>query len=835
MKILVRVFLVVILMTGIAACKKFETSDPGNQNSGKMENLIISPAFDWKTTRDITFIIGYDNATMIDISSEEGTICYHSGFFNRLLENYEITLSLPSYVKNVLVNGKLVAITGSTVFVSLMPIRSALFSNSTVIPQEGLTSVWHFDENTGTLAADAMGINNGVVSGASWVPGISHSALDFDGLGGHIQVPNSATINNTTNKISLSCWFKMNQVGDNGAFLFNRVKYMLRLDPQGRVSFSIYIPAFTSVVMDYGDRILDTDWHNAVATYDGAEMKIYIDGVLKKTAAATGNLQTSTSDLYIGTQSTLNHFPGIMDEVLLYSKALTPEEVTAIHTGTPDPGTGSNLVSDWPLNENSGSIATDVADGNNGTILGATWGQGISESCLQFNGTSSYVKVPKAANLNFTTALTIMAWAKTEENKTAKLVQKGDWDGYGLTQDKWNGWQGGIRLSNATGQSLEWGDGIPLLNTWYHIAMTYDGSSLKLYVNGQLKNSKPVTGTLFVNSRDLSFGSDNGAQKFFKGSLDEIKIFGAALTQTEIQANYQVQSSAPDQDGDGIPDSQDAYPQDPARAFNNYFPSAGYGSLAFEDLWPGLGDYDFNDLVLDYQFKTITSGTNLVTEVYATFIVRAIGAGLNNGFGFELPGSTILNNDVTVTGYDLRENYIDLKANGTENNQSKVIVIVMDNVNKIMPSPTGFGVNVNPDDPFVTPDTIVVTMAFVPNKYTTSNLDLIHFNPFLIINGERGREIHLPDYPPTSLADQSIFKTGQDDSDPATGKYYKTKSNLPWAINIAGSYQYTIERIQITRGYLKFADWAQSSGTLYPDWYLDQAGYRNTSVIYPTP
>ncbi len=74
-----------------------------------------------------------------------------------------------------------------------------------------------------------------------------------------------------------------------------------------------------------------------------------------------------------------------------------------------------------------------------------------------------------------------------------------------------------------------------------------------------------------------------------------------------------------DVDGDGIPDDQDDYPNDPLRAFDNYFPAAGFGSLAFEDLWPGKGDYDFNDVVVDYRFQTVTNALNQVVEIFGTF------------------------------------------------------------------------------------------------------------------------------------------------------------------------------------------------------------------------
>ncbi len=87
----------------------------------------------------------------------------------------------------------------------------------------------------------------------------------------------------------------------------------------------------------------------------------------------------------------------------------------------------------------------------------------------------------------------------------------------------------------------------------------------------------------------------------------------------------------------------------------NLFPASGFGTLAFEDLWPGKGDYDFNDLVIDYQFLITTNTSNYVESVQGTFIIRAIGASFENGFGFQL--SPVINPaHLTVTGYSLNEN-----------------------------------------------------------------------------------------------------------------------------------------------------------------------------------
>ena len=289
----------------------------------------------------------------------------------------------------------------------------------------------------------------------------------------------------------------------------------------------------------------------------------------------------------------------------------------------------------------------------------------------------------------------------------------------------------------------------------------------------------------------------------------------------------------PDTDGDGCPDDVDDYPTDPTRCFDNYFPANGPGTLAYEDLWPGQGDYDFNDLVCDYRFKSVTNAQNKVVEMFGTFIIKAFGAEFENGFGFQLPNNNVNPANVAVTGYDLQEGYITLGANGLEQGQAKPTVIVYDNAYNRMPFPgQGIGVNTTPGAPYVTPDTITVHIGFSSPVYTMAQIDIPNFNPFIIVDLNRGMEVHLPDYLPTSLADPSYYGQAQDDTRPAIGKYYKTVNNLPWAINIYESFAYPKEKVDIVNTYNHFVEWATSGGVQYPDWYMNKPGYRNQSNIY---
>jgi len=491
-----------------------------------------------------------------------------------------------------------------------------------------------------------------------------------------------------------------------------------------------------------------------------------------------------------------------------------------------------------------------------------------------FSGTSSYIKFQNTASTVFTT-VTMSAWVKLTAQQTSKIVEKGDWNGFGLSCDLYKGFGAGVYLKNSSGSNILWGSNQPVLNHWYYLAMTFDGTTLCLYVDGVLRNTSTTTSGMWGNTYPITIGSDSGNQKFVKGYIDEVSIWTVALSAAQVAANmnmplvgnetglyayYQFNegsgttvydktthhydgpvtnatwstdvSFGPDSDGDGVVDAYDDYPNDPTKAFNNYFPALGFGSLAFEDLWPAKGDYDFNDLVVDYQFKTITNARNKVAEIDATFIIRAAGAEYENGFGFQLP-EQLADANITVTGSKINHNVATLKSNGTESGQAKTTVIVYDDVFDLMQNPgQGIGFNTSPGAPYVTPDTLRMTMTFKADTYLATDINIENFNPFLIVNKTRGKEVHLPDYPPTSLADVSLFGTLDDNSSVATGHYYKTVNNLPWALNINSSYSYTNETVQITSGYKYFAPWAQSGGTASTDWYLDLSGYRNAANIY---
>ncbi|MCH8487260.1 MAG: LruC domain-containing protein [Candidatus Cyclonatronum sp.] len=265
----------------------------------------------------------------------------------------------------------------------------------------------------------------------------------------------------------------------------------------------------------------------------------------------------------------------------------------------------------------------------------------------------------------------------------------------------------------------------------------------------------------------------------------------------------------------------------------NFFPAAGPGTLAFEDLWPAQGDFDFNDMVVDYQFQISSNNQNIVERIDAIIVLRAFGAAFRNGFGFQL-SENIQNEDIVVSGFSLTEDFISLNPNGTEAGQSKPTIIVFDNTYTQMQHPgVGTGVNTEPNAPFVQPAVFMISIEFVGGSYTYSDVDISAFNPFLIVNRDRGREIHLPGYPPTDLANMDLFGSSDDRSSPSRNRWYVSKNNLPWAINLIHSFDYPIERADIMQAYPRFTNWAQSGGNLFQDWFSNTGlDFRNQEKIY---
>lgn len=326
----------------------------------------------------------------------------------------------------------------------------------------------------------------------------------------------------------------------------------------------------------------------------------------------------------------------------------------------------------------------------------------------------------------------------------------------------------------------------------------------------------------------VSFAGSGGNSRFIVDELDIPSTYFADPTN-----NCLPQASIVDADSDGVADADDAYPNDAARAYNNYYPSVStYGTLMFEDLWPSTGDYDFNDLVLGYRYNRVTNAANKVVEVKATYITRAVGATMHNGFGLQLNGVTSAMVTAVTGAKSNGVNWLALSGNGTESGQTYANIVVFDDALRIMPNQGGSCINTYSENPFVTPDTTNLTISLTTASGQALSISDIVFNPYIILGQTRNKEVHLANFAPTDKASSTYFGTGQDNTTSASSSYKTKGSNLPWALDVPATIPYMKEKVDFISGYLNFANWALSNGTSNTTWYSDNVENRDKSKIY---
>jgi hypothetical protein len=212
-------------------------------------------------------------------------------------------------------------------------------ANTFIRKIDGVVGSWHFDEGSGTIAYDSSGNNNNgtLYNSPSWVDGKFGKALSFDGVDDYVEIPDAPSLQ-ITNAITISAWLKFPVGVASGKGVVQKYPgggdydYMLYLSLNGYPSIYFKNPAGTAFATNYPVDHRDNNWHHWVGTFDGRYLKIYVDGVLRNTTDTGGTTirVTSGQPLHImhGWSGYLN---GIIDEVHIYNRALSGEEIQDLY------------------------------------------------------------------------------------------------------------------------------------------------------------------------------------------------------------------------------------------------------------------------------------------------------------------------------------------------------------------------------------------------------------------------------------------------------------------------------------------------------------------------
>ena len=293
----------------------------------------------------------------------------------------------------------------------------------------------------------------------------------------------------------------------------------------------------------------------------------------------------------------------------------------------------------------------------------------------------------------------------------------------------------------------------------------------------------------------------------------------AIKTDQIVELNY-LQGS--DLDRDGVPDTMDDYPEDPTMTTRVTYPSdKGRAQLAFEDLWPLEGDYDMNDLVLAYTLDEGRDKAGDIRQITGAFQIKARGSAASHGFGINFPR-------LPPDALESATLWVDDQPSQTlvsEPGQSSLTLVLIEDSVKLAPKNTNtrycYATKFNAEKNCAEErGPTVHFQARFKQSFTRDALGAAPYNPFIYIKSDRLLETHLPNQPPTDKIKNWLFGWKNEGSDPALGRYFKTKDRaLPWAVSLPAEWAQPYEKLPVHTCYPTFVDWVNSSGTQAVDWY----------------
>ncbi|MEO6520872.1 MAG: LamG domain-containing protein [Mucilaginibacter sp.] len=422
-------------------------------------------------------------------------------------------------------------------------------------PTPSLIAYWPFNGNANDYSGNG---NNGTPNNVTPIAdrfGNANSAYHFDGSTSYISVADNSALRLNGTDFTINAWVKLDDYnasygsevvdkrlsGPNMGYTFSVSGYANTAAPLGSFSLS----GTSTTTLD------TTQWHMITVVYVAASQQIilYKDGVYDNTTSSvTSPAAINTAILYIGCDNPLvsspgYFFKGAMDDISIYSSALTSTNVSGLYNA---PDLKSGLIAYWPLDNNGNDLSGNGNTGTLNSVTAVTDRFGNANSAYHFDGSTSYISVADNSALRLNgTDFTINAWVKLDDYNASygsEVVDKrfsGPNMGYTFSISGYANTAaplGSFSLSGTSTATLD-------TTQWHMITVVYVASSqqILLYKDGIYDNTtSSVTSPVSTNTATLYLGCDNPLVSspgyFLKGAMDEVRIYGRALNSTSITA-----------------------------------------------------------------------------------------------------------------------------------------------------------------------------------------------------------------------------------------------------------------------------------------------------------
>jgi RHS repeat-associated protein len=437
-------------------------------------------------------------------------------------------------------------------------------SYAATVQADGPVSYWRLGESSGTTAVDASGSGHtgtyvaGPTLGVSGpLAGDAATAVGFNAANGQQVTTAGGSDFAAQAPFSMEVW--INPTGPTPDWQEILAKEVIT---PSRAGYSLWyhngmIGATRSVggnldEVATGASVPTGAWTHVAATYDGTTIRVYLNGALAASGASAISMTANTAPLTIATGIN-SAFNGSIAEAAIYNKALTAARISVHHTmgvvASPYAATvqADGPVSYWRLGESSGTTAVDASgSGHTGTyVAGPTLGvsgplAGDAATAVGFNAANGQ-QVTTAGGSDFAAQapFSMEVWINPTgptpdwQEILAKEVITPSRAGYSLWYH--NGMIGATRSVGGNLDEVATGASVPT-GAWTHVAATYDGTTIRVYLNGALAASGASAISMTANTAPLTLAT--GINSAFNGSIAEAAIYNKALTAARINLHY---------------------------------------------------------------------------------------------------------------------------------------------------------------------------------------------------------------------------------------------------------------------------------------------------------
>ena len=458
-------------------------------------------------------------------------------------------------------------------------VSSALGANTQNMPgalSNGLTGYWKMDESswTGDCSTDSALDSSGNSLHGDACPNASAPSPgagkfgnggNFDGTNDYISIPDGSSVE-PSGDMTLSAWVKFDTlpgagVDDKIVFKYEAISpfvgYEITYNGDGYFYLARENAAQDYEFAFYTITAATNTWYHIVGTKRADKVHLFVNSVYNESesGSSSGLLYNTSGVLAIGSTSTGNYLDGTIDEVRLYNRSLSNNEIAQLYNWAPGP-VGYWKMDEGSYNGTSGEVKDSSGGGNNGTFAGTftnASSAGKYGKAANFNGTNNSVAVTSTANFP-TTDMTFETWVNVGQTATEQYFISID---DGVNGQTWLGLNAGGTVSFApTGNNL--GGNLNSTSTvtaqlWTHIVGVRNNNNMSVYINGvkdsstgtnsQSVNYGGVCATHFGAAANTSCTDVTYALNAMK--LDEIKIYNYARSQAQIIEDMNAGHPAP--------------------------------------------------------------------------------------------------------------------------------------------------------------------------------------------------------------------------------------------------------------------------------------------------